>query len=223
MKTINTARLALIIGILGALTGCAHAVAPTKAAPVNIYSDFDEKVPGAWIIIIDPSVEFSREVKPSTYVCSAHSYPLSSGDTIRDSLKTMFDRIVEEPIYRSQAPDAAELASTGARGVAVVRLDGFTPRLACQQGFWSGTCAATVEMTFGFEAKNAEGRLMGTSVGSEKTYDGDSGAMCGDASNILAEAYRLSLKDSLERLAERISNARRMREQEIKSEAGTAG
>jgi hypothetical protein len=186
-------------------------VPTVKAEPVNIYSDYDTKVPGAWIVVIDPSVEFTREVKPSSYECSAHSYPLSSGTTIRESLKGMFDKIVEEPIYRTDTPSAEEMAASNVRGVAVVRLDAIEPRLSCQMGFWSGTCSATVDMTFGLEARNREGRILGTSAGSQKTADGDSGAACGGASNVLAEAYRRSLKDSLERLAERISNAQKMR------------
>lgn len=204
--TVATAAIAMV-----GISGCAHQVATTKAAPVNIYSDYETKIPGPWIIVIDPSVEFTREVKPATFVCSAHSYPLSSGSTIRESLKIMFDKIVDEPIYRNDTPSAAELSQSKARGVAIVRLDGMEPRLTCQQGFWSGTCSASVEMTFGIEARNADGRIMGTSVGAQKTFDGDSGAYCGGASSVLAEAYRLALKDSLERLAERISNAQKMR------------
>ena len=97
-------------------------------------------------------------------------------------------------------------------GTIIVRLDSFQPRLACQMGFWSGTCTATADISFGVEVSGPSGRLLGTSIGASKTHDGDSGGACGDAANVFAEAYRLALRDALERMAERISNAPRLRQ-----------
>jgi hypothetical protein len=191
--------------------GCAYNVAPTTAPAVNVYSSYESKIPGSWVLVIDPSTEFQREIKPSTYVCSAHKYPFSSGDTIKSSISQTMGNIFEEVISRSSAPTSEELAKNSLAGVVIVRLDSFQPRLACQQGFWSASCSATADMSFGVEVNGPNGRMLGTSVGSSKTHDGDAGGACGDAANVFAEAYRLSLKDSLERMAERVANAPKLR------------
>jgi hypothetical protein len=161
--------------------------------------------------VVDPSTEFRREIKPATYVCSAHTYPFESGDTMRASIMNSLDGVFEETLVRTHTPTMEEMRSENIAGVVVIRLDSFMPRLACQMGFWSGTCTATADLSFGIEISGPGGRLLGTSVGSSKTTDGDSGGACGDAANVFAEAYRLALRDALERMAERISNSPRVR------------
>ena len=199
------------IGLATLVTGCAYNVAPTTAPAVNVYSSYDSKIPGTWVLVVDPSTEFQREIKPSTYVCSAHKYPFGSGDTIKSSITQTMENVFEEIVMRSAAPTSEEIKQNSLAGVVIVRLDSFQPRLACQQGFWSASCSATADMSFGVEINGVDGRLLGTSVGSSKTHDGDAGGACGDAANVFAEAYRLALKDSLERMAERVANAPKLR------------
>ncbi len=194
-----------------ALSGCAYNVAPTAAPAVNVYSSYDSKIAGTWVLVVDPSAEFQREIKPSTYVCSAHKYPFSAGDTIKSSITQTMGNVFHEVVTRSSAPTAEEIKANSLAGVVIVRLDSFQPRLACQQGFWSATCTATADLSFGIEVNGPDGRMLGTSVGSSKTFDGDAGGACGDAANVFAEAYRLALKDSLERMAERVANAPKLR------------
>lgn len=196
---------------VSALSACAYNVQPTSAPAVNVYSSYDSKIPGTWTLVVDPSVEFQREIKPSTYVCSAHKYPFSSGDTIKASVTQTIQNVFEEVSVRTAAPSQEEMRANGISGTIIIRLDSFQPRLACQMGFWSGSCTATADIAFGVEITGPGGRLLGTSVGSSKSSDGDSGGACGDAANVFAEAYRLALRDSLERMGERISNAPKLR------------
>lgn len=201
----------IAVAICGFLGGCAYNIAPTNAPAVNVYSSYDSKIPGTWVLVVDPSVEFSRDIKPSTYICQAHKYPFSTGDSIKASVTQTLTNVFEELAIRPSSPSAEEMRSQNWRGVIVIRLDSFQPRLACQQGFWSATCSATADLSFGLEVNGPDGRLLGTSVGSSKTADGDSGAYCGDAANVFSEAYRLALRDALERLAEKVSNTQRLR------------
>lgn len=193
------------------LSACTYNVKPTSAPAVNIYSSYDDKIAGRWAVIVDPGTEFRRDIKPSTYVCSAHTYPFESGTTMKASVMNTLSNVFEETVVRTSTPSAEEMASGELAGVVLVRLDNFQPRLACQMGFWSGTCTATADISFGLEVSGPEGRLFGTSVGSSKTTDGDAGGACGDAANVFSEAYRLALRDALERMAERLSNAQKIR------------
>lgn len=178
-----------------------------------MYSSYDDPIEGRWAVIVDESTtQFMREVSPSSYVCSAHDYPLDTGDSITQSLRITMARIFEETEVRKDLPSTDEMIYGGFDGYVLVRLDTFSPRMSCSAGFWSSKCTATVDMSFGIEAKEVEGERFATSVGSTKAYDGDAGMYCGDGAGILAEAYKLALKDSMERLAERASNSRRLRD-----------
>lgn len=203
------AAAALSLALL--LVGCAHEIAPTTAPAVNVYSSYDSRIPGTWIVVVDSGTRFHREIKPSTYICSAHSYPFDSGDTIRASVIQTLQSVFDDASERTSHPSHDEMARQDFAGVILVRLESFQPRLACHQGFWSATCTATTDISLGVEVNGPRGRLLGTSVGSSKTFDGDAGAACGDAANVFAESYRLALRDALERLAERVSNAPRLR------------
>lgn len=192
--------------------GCAYNVQPASTKAVNIYSSYENKIPGKWILVMDPSVrQVSRDVKPSTYICSAHHYPVNFGDSLAVSLRQTFQALVEDVEERPSLPSNEELTKIGARGAAVVRVDEFSPRLTCSMGFWSGTCTATVDLTVGLHAKRLDGKALATAVTGSKTHDGDSGGACGGGSEILSEASTRAMRDMLERLAERVANAGNLR------------
>ena len=59
------------------LTGCSYNV-PTKVAPAaNIYNSYGDIIPGKYYLTVR-SGDFSREIKPSSYLCSFHSYPIDA-------------------------------------------------------------------------------------------------------------------------------------------------
>lgn len=194
------------------LAGCAYNVQPAATKAVNIYSSYENKVPGKWIVVFDPSVrDLSRDVKPASYVCSAHHYPVQFGDSLAVSLKHTFQALVEDVEERSTLPTTDELIKMGAIGSALVRVDDFSPRLTCSMGFWNGSCTATADLTVGINAKRVDGKGLATAATGSKTFDGDSGAYCGSASAVLSEAATRAMRDMLERLAERIANAANLR------------
>lgn len=195
-----------------ATAGCAYNVQPSATKAVNIYSSYENKIPGKWILVLDPSIkDVSRDVKPATYICSAHHYPVQFGESLAVSLKSTFMALVDEIEERATLPSTDELAKLGAAGSAVVRLDDFSPRLTCSMGFWSGSCTATAELTVGLNARRVDGKAFATAVTGSKTADGDSGPYCGAASAVLADASTKAMRDMLERLAERIANAANLR------------
>lgn len=209
----NIGSLTLALCGLMIFTGCTYKVAPVSAPAVNVYSSYDTQIPGRWVLVSDDSMEdFRREVKPSSYECSAHKYPLEVGDSLSSSVASTLGRIFEEVEIRRTTPSLEELENDGALGYIVVRLDGLSPRLDCDSGFWSTNCIATMDMSLGIRVAGRDGALLGTSVGSRKTFDGDAGGACGKASDKLAESYKLALREVMERMAERVSNSSRIRE-----------
>jgi len=206
-------RCFIIALALTAMSACSYNVQPTSAPAVNVYSSYDEKIPGNWAVVIDEDTTvINREISPSSYVCSAHNYPFSTGNTMTVSIQRTMSQIFEETVNRSMIPSIDEMTKSMMDGYVFVRLDSFSPRLSCSTGWWSAKCTSTVDLSFGIEAREVNGDKFATSVGSTKSFDGDGGGACGEASSILAEAYRLALKDAMERLAERASNSTRLRD-----------
>jgi len=208
----NTIYIISLALSLSYLSSCSYSVAPTAAPAVNVYSSYDTKIQGRWALVIDEgTTEFNRVIKSSSYACSAHKYPLNSGDTISLSIKRTMANVFHEVIEMSTMPNISELSQDNISGVVIIRLDNFIARVRCDQGFWSTDCIADIDMAFGVEVRGNKGILFGTSVGDQKTSEGGAGSGCGNISNIIAEAYRLALRDSMERMAEKISNSERIR------------
>jgi hypothetical protein len=212
-ETMLSLRLAASIAATFVLSACAYNVTPTTAPAVNIYSSYEKKVPGRWAIVLDDSVRtLRRDVKPATYICSAHSYPIDAGGALSSSLRRTFEQVADDTVSKDSIPSPQAMQAEGLTGSIFVKLDEFQPRLSCQQGFWAGTCSSTVDISIGTIIRAADGQtLLSTSAGSSRTADGGAGPACGDAGQAMSEATSRAMKDALERLAERMANSTALR------------
>lgn len=201
------------------LTSCAYQVQPTSAPAMNVYSSYAEEIPGTWFLVMDESLgNVSREIKPASYVCSANRYPISVGDAIKTSVSTTLDSVFENVVERSSMPTREELIDGKSHGTVLVKLDTFDSAVRCQEGFWTGSCTANTDIKFGVIVNGVDGRLFGTSVGGTAIADGDSGAACEGAASVISDSISKSLRDSLERMGERLSNSVQLRKASEESE-----
>jgi hypothetical protein len=204
--------LGLVILLAVLVSGCAYTVQPAATAAVNIHSSYDTKVPGKFAVVIDDSVRnVSREVRPTSHACGAHTYPVKLGDAVSVSFQRTLDSVLEGTIEKSSMPSAETMTRLGLRGVVLVRMDNFSPRLSCSTGFWSITCTGSTELSFGISVRGPAGPLFGTSVSGSNTFDGGAGSACEGAAVVLAESITRATRDALERMAERMSNSSRLR------------
>ncbi len=197
------------------LSGCAYNVKPISMPALQIYSSYDEKIPGTWVVVIDDSAKnVVRDISAASYVCSAHKYPINTGNTIATSIKRTMDSIFENVIERTNMPTSAELQRIDAKGTVLVKMDTFEPRLHCSMGFWSGSCTASTDIEFGVIVRGQQGKLFATSVGDSATTDGNSGGVCEGAANVLSESISKSVREALERMGERLSNSPKLRKEQ---------
>ena len=158
------------------------------------------------------SAPLRRDVKPATYICSAHSYPIGAGAPLSSSLRRTFEQVADETPSRDAIPSAQVKRSEGFTGSIFVKVGRVPAASHCQQGFWSGTCTSTVDISLGTTIRSADGQvLLSTSAGSTRSADGPTGPGCGDAGSAMAEATSRTMKDALERLAERMANSTALR------------
>jgi len=146
-----------IIVLILMVCGCSYSVQPVSTKALNIYSAYDNKVPGKYAVILDDSIRVvNREIAPASYVCSAHRYPIAVGDTLAVSVKQTLDSVFEQVVEQRTIPSNDTLTNLGLVGSVLVKLDDFSPRLLCTQGLFSGTCSASTDISFGV---TIEGRV----------------------------------------------------------------
>ena len=201
-----------LVAIISLFSGCAYNVQPEVSAATNVYSSYNGKVPGRYVVVIDGSMnDMHRTVKPSSYVCSADSYPVDTSNVFAASIMGTLNQVFQSTVEENDMPSAEDLKRLDALGTVFVRLDDFSPRLSCSMGFWSGSCTAHTDLSFGVEVRNPKGMLYATSVEADKTASGDAGQACGGAANILARSIKKATRDAMNRMAERLANAERIR------------
>jgi hypothetical protein len=195
------------------LFGCAYSVPSTIAPAVNIYSSYEDKIQGTVVLVIDDSVNnISQEVKPSSYVCGAHKYPVRLDSALAISIKQTTDALFENVIEQNNLPSKEHMQKLNSQGVIFIKLNRFFPKISFSMGFWSGHANASCDIVLDVVVKDMNNRnLVTTSVGGSRSADGDSGINCGNGANVLSDAIAISIRDTMERYAERISNSEKIR------------
>jgi hypothetical protein len=193
-------------------SGCAYQVPAINVATPNVYTTYESKIQGNYILLVDESVtNISRDVRASGHVCSAHNYPIALGNSMSASVKRLMESLFENVNTAASMPSKEAMKHDNLNGAIVVKLDTFEPRFTCQVGLFSGTCSASADIGFGVLVNGPAGRLLGFSVSGSKTADGDAGGGCEGAATVLGTAISKSEKDALERMGERISNSQALR------------
>lgn len=199
-------RTTIVLCVAVAATGCAHKIDPASVSSVNVYTTRDAKIPGKYNLVIDDNIKgLTKEVKMSSYACSAHTYPMSVGNplaqSIRNATRSAFENAMEMSTGGTPAADIS--------GTVVYRLEDFNPKLSCSTGFWSVNCTATTELGMNILVRDNAGKVVvNTAASASRSADGDAGSMCDKAGNLVGESFVKATKEVLERLLERVSNAK---------------
>lgn len=203
--------LAALVITLG-IHGCAYQVPTVSAPAVNVYSNYDDKVPGKYFLTVEQNQSvLKRDISASSYVCSAHKFPVDATQSFETSVLQTMTNIFDEVEPVQPAPTISTMQKFGAAGSILVKADTFQPRLSCSAGFWSGNCTSNVDLSIGVVVNSPSGRLLATSAGASRSVDVDAGGACEGGANAIAQAISAAIKESLERVAERLTNSPRLR------------
>jgi hypothetical protein len=195
------------------ITGCAHN-APVNIAPsYDVYSNYDEKLKGDYALYVDSS-EMVKVVKAKGVACSAHTFPVDAEKAFAVSVMKTVENLVESVEMVDQPLDREDLVARGLRAQLVVKVKDMDADLVVIPGFWTSQIEADVEITASVEANNYEGRILGSTIEGDGDATADSGAFCDGGTKAIGEATAAAMKETMERLGERLANARKMREAE---------
>lgn len=192
------------------LAGCAHQAVPDAAPSYGVYSAFSSKLKGKYLLAIETS-DLSRVVKPSSYVCAAHKFPVSATESFKGSTRQTLAALVDEIEYVDDPSSASQIRAKGAKGLIIVRTESYTPKLRFISGFWSATASATAEIAATVEVVNGKGRLFARSFDAEKTEEAKAGGICEGGADALSKATSGALKKLMKRIGEAIANSERIR------------
>jgi hypothetical protein len=196
------------------ISGCSYKVPSSVSPAVNIYSPYSEKIPGGVILVIDRNIrEINRDIKPSSYICTLHSFPVRIDSALADSIRKTTEAVFERVIPQGNMPSKEQMMSLNAQGTVFVTLNRFEPKIRFTHGFWEPSAASSCDVVLDVRVRDRDNNnLLVTAVGGSRATDGGGGMYCGNGSEVLAEAVSLSVREAMERYAERISGSPKIRE-----------
>jgi len=196
-------------------TACTYEAATNVNPARNIYSNYDEKLPLKIALYVDAE-DMAQRVKVSGYACLAHVYPLDARQAFVTSAVATFENIVSAVTTVSEPLSSAQLQARGLDAMVIVEVQDLDIDLTVIPGFWSAEMKADAEITASIKADTSFGRALGTSVEGSENYTADAGVACEGGAVAIGRATEDAMQETLERLGERLTNSRRLREIRIK-------
>ncbi|KAB2710053.1 hypothetical protein F9K80_10660 [Brucella intermedia] len=190
--------------------GCQYKAEPVSVAAYNVYSSYDGKLPGKYLLYVE-SAKLDKPIKPSDYNCAAHTFPLALSNSFSGSVRKTFQNLVSELEVVNQPVDRDGLRARGAKGMIIVRGEDVDGRLRLVPGLWTAGMETSVEISASITVDGPSGRLLGTTVSGNGNAQADAGFACEGGAKSLAESAEKAMKETLGRLGESLVNSERVR------------
>ena len=88
----------------------------------------------------------------------------------------------------------------------------FEPSIRFAHGFWETTAIANCELALDVTVSDKNNhKLITTSVGSSRMAEGPGGSACSKGAEVLSDAISKTIRETMERYAERVSNSEKIR------------
>ncbi|ANG97747.1 hypothetical protein A8A54_15410 [Brucella pseudogrignonensis] len=190
--------------------GCQYKAEPISVASYNVYSSYDGKLPGKYLLYVD-GAKLDKPIKPSDFNCAAHTFPLALSQSFSGSVRKTFQNLVSELEVVNQPVDRNDLRARDAKGMIIVRGEDVDARLRVVPGFWSAGMDTNVEISASITVDGVNGRLLGTTVSGNGNAQTDAGFACEGGAKSLAGSAEKAMKETLGRLGEALVNSERVR------------
>ena len=173
--------LVMCIGI----TGCGYITTVNTVSGINVYSSYEEKIPGRFALVVDSQPELlTKKVKASSFTCSAHNFPIALSNTFESSIYEATKSIYEEVSTRVTIPSKEELSV-----YLLVKATHFEPKVTFIPGFFSGNVSTSADIGFEFSVRDRENKLiLSSAVSASRSSDGEAGGACEGGATSLSEA-----------------------------------
>lgn len=201
------------------LSGCAYSVKSEVSPAVNIYTAYEDKISGTVVLVLDDSINnINMEVVPSSHTCGAHKFILNLESSLALSVHKTTESIFENVLIEKSIPPKESIEKSDINGIIIVKLNRLYPTITFYPTFWSSHATATCDIILDIVVKDKQGRnIIVTTVGGSRSAQGEGGGFCEKGANVLSNAVSLSIRDVMERYAERLSNSEKIRKAFMKN------
>ena len=128
-----------VVVMCGGMTGCGYKTTVNTVSGINVYSSYEEKIPGRFALVVDSQPELlTKKVKASSFTCSAHNFPVALSNTFESSIYEATKSIFEEVATRVTIPSKEEMSKDELSGYILVKATHFEPKVTFIPGFFSG-------------------------------------------------------------------------------------
>ena len=196
---------------LALIGGCTYD-APTKiSAAYSVYSNYDEKIPGIYGLHVDAE-EMKQDVKATGHgQCSAYSYPVDARNAFTQSVYGTFEKLVEEMRRVDKPIPATNLRAQGIDGMIRIKVENLEADFTPIPAGWVWLLEADSEITASIQIVGHEGNLLGSTIEGSDEYGHSAGLWCEGGSVAVSKSVEASMKKTMDRLGERLTNSVRVR------------
>jgi len=186
-----------VVAFFVALAGCTHGSEALMVSAPASEVRIDRRVEQPVLVVIDSTIDsMSREAAENSYVCSAQSYPITVGPSIRSSIIN----VLEEAFTDVQISESSKAESEDGF-VMWFRPDTFRPTISFAQGFWQGTANASSEIVLKVTAMYKNKIVFDNiTISGRGASNGEHRGGC----DVGANALRDAAQDSIQRLMENL-------------------
>lgn len=205
-KLLNLAWVAVVM-----LQGCAYTShVPTASGAAEIMPSRRIEAPA--YVRIDPELTGLSRKASTGFICSAHNYTVNIGASITESILNTV-----EGAFNAVTRVESQTEARNDGYFLDFYLSDFAPRLRFDQGFWTVTSEANVELSLRVRAFSRQGGLVyQATVRGEGRSDNSSGG-CPDGDERLTEASRKAVQRTMEDLVQKTINSRVLVESELEA------
>jgi hypothetical protein len=191
-----------ILAIFFIISGCTHSVAIRPSVSPVAYEFADKRVPASVAVYVYPELlDYTFEVYPSSYTCSAWNFRIEIGDPIRNTVQ----RIAEASFEKAFPISSFEEAANSYDYVITISLLDVNANITFNQGF-SITADASAELNLKVNilGKDKE-KIDQFVVGYSSRQTGGAGSFCAGGSQVIDMAFQQCLKNISIQLAEKLT------------------
>jgi len=203
-------RSLLIILAAVSVSACTYDASAPVSPAYDVYSNYEDKLPGEYALYVDAE-ELSGEYSVEGYACSAHNYTQDASSAFEQSVTKTFQNLVQNLEAVDQPLSSRDLEAQGYTGMIIVEAEDIDVRINVIPGFWTSDMSADVELAASLRVDGREGRLLGTTVSGDDDAKTGAGTGCEGGAKALSTATSRALEELMQRLGERLSNSRRLR------------
>ncbi|MEK7697978.1 MAG: hypothetical protein AAB310_00220 [Nitrospirota bacterium] len=204
-------RLLSLVALALFYIGCSRSyIVPISVSPAQTVYSINKKIEENIVIVFDKNINnVQKNVKPSSYACSIHNFPVNLDKSLALSIKHTTELVFNKVVELDEMPSSEKLQELNSIAVIYVKLKKFYPEISFVNHIFAN-CVTKLDV---YVTGINDEKLLAVEVGGFGESDGSPQGIiiCNGGELILSEAISNSIKDTMEKYATILSNSSMIR------------